>query len=62
MATIEAMTSVLDDRIWAREERDQPPDVHDGARFRLAADVRGDESWTAAAPFVTITPVALFAT
>lgn len=39
------------------------PDVHDGTRCRLAADVRGDESWTAAAPFaVTITPGALVAT
>lgn len=57
---MEAMTSVLDDRIWTR---DQLPDVHDGTRFRLAADVRGDESWTAAAPFaVTIAPGALFAT
>lgn len=60
---MEAMTYVLDDRIWTREERDQIPDVHDGTRFRLAADVRGDESWTAAAPFaVTMTPGALFAT
>ena len=48
--TMEAMTVVQ-------------PDVHDGTRCRLAADVRGDESWTAAAPFaVTITPGALFAT
>ena len=36
---------------------------HDGTRFRLVADVCGDEDWTATVPFtVTITPGDLFAT